>query len=160
MPTSSIRNADKSISQNPQKEKLVISISALAKHVENVAQGNLDILNSSGFEITINDQTKTNLQIVDNVVIHTQDTPRLLTVECVVQPKAEQYQARVSTDGLIWQWFNSSTTNKVQLFNLPMDQMLFIEMRVANTKGVGPWSTACTTLLKAGKVGHKMDSLV
>jgi len=160
MPTSSVRNADNSISPNPQKEKLVISISALVKYVENVAQGNLDILNSSGFEITINDETKTNLRIVDNVVIHTQDTPGLLTVECTAQPKAQQYQARVSTDCVTWQWFNSSTTSKVHLYNLPVDQMLFIEMRVANSKGVGPWSTACSTKLTAGKVGYKMDSLV
>ena len=75
----------------------------------------------------------------------------LIVAKCQRDGNADLYQARVSTDGINWQWMGASRTSTVKIFNCPVDVPLQVQMRCENKHGVGPWSTP--VLAKIGVAG-------
>lgn len=67
--------------------------------------------------------------------------PLQFYVQCKSQTNAKVYEAQVSKDKVTWPWQANDGKSAVGFSNLPVGELLYVQMRVKNAIGTSEWST-------------------
>jgi hypothetical protein len=151
IPARSLRNSVTAAAKNANKAEVVTALDTLASYVNYEAMGNEEELESTGFRISGNNTSRGLVGLVGNVTLRTNGVEGLIVAKCNRDANADLYHARVSTDGINWQWMGASRSTTVKVFNCPVDVALQVQLRCENKHGVGPWSSP--VLAKIGVAG-------
>jgi len=142
IPARNMRNSFNAAIKNENKKELVKVLLKTCYYVEYAADGELEILESSGFELTNKHTGRGEVGMVTDVSFKTNGIAGMLITECKKDPNARNYQARVSTDQMNWKWFDSSGSRTIKIMDLPINEQLYVQVRMENARGQGPWSAS------------------
>ncbi|MEM6965240.1 MAG: hypothetical protein AAF573_10770, partial [Bacteroidota bacterium] len=126
--------------KNEKKRVCIQDMIFLGRYVESVALGNIELLESSGFELANKPTKRPILGTVEDITLRTNGVPGMVMAICKRNNFADLYEARVSVDESNWTAFGANTSRTVQVKDLPYGQQLFLQMRMKNSHGYGPWS--------------------
>ena len=92
-----------------------------------------------------------------SVLIYRFGNPPQIFFQCEVQPNAQLYYAQVSRDQVNWLWQASDVKSAVSFSDLPVGEVLYVQMCVKNSVGKGGWSAAIPFYIPAPGVSVPMD---
>ncbi len=142
IPSPKQRNVDNTRVKNDYKSQLIYEISRLALYAEYKADFNVKALQSVNFELHNKKQPKGLVGVVDKIILKTTGNAGEIIAQCASDPNASYYHARVSLDEQNWQFTGTNSNRNVKVASIPPGERLYVQMRLENTLGLGPWSNS------------------
>ena len=140
IPARNLRNSFNSAVKNEKKKVLIQKLKSLGYLIESIANGSIELLESTGYELANKGQSKGELGKPTGIRAKTNGIEDMAIFQCDNNVGANIYEARVSSDGASWNKFGASPNRTVKVKGLTVGEDLFVQMRMTNVKGEGPWS--------------------
>ena len=147
IPPRNIRNSVNTAKKNANKEAATKELVKLSFMVAFYADFDIEVLESSGFELVNKPQSKGQVGMVKDIDLKTNGVEGMVIVQCKRDDNATTYKARISTDQQNWLWVNASPTRTVKVHNVPTGVQIFVQMQLENANGFSPWSDAVTGMI-------------
>jgi hypothetical protein len=147
IPPRNLRNEVNTSAKDVKKDAVKKVMRAMGFYVQMIARDDLDKLKSSGFSVAKpKGSSSKEMPLPAIKSLTTNGTPRQLIVQCKASAAARLYDVRVSTDNINWEGLgNTDDKAKVKVDNLPVDVLLYVQVRTRNTEHTTPWSASLTT---------------
>ena len=147
IPPKNIRNQVNAIAKDVKKDATKSVMRAMGFYVQMIARDDLEKLKTTGYPVA-KQKSKANKELPMPIILAftTNGTPRQLIVECKAATAADLYDVRISTDNISWNGLgNTDTKAKVKVNDLPVDILLYVQVRMRNAEHTTPWSASATT---------------
>lgn len=147
IPPRNLRNEVNISAKDVKKEAVKSVMRAMGFYVQMIARDDLDKLKSTGFPIAKPKGSSSKEMPLPSIIsLTTNGTPYQLIVQCKASVATRLYDVRVSTDNINWNGLgNTDDKAKVKVDNLPVDVLLYVQVRTRNTDHTTPWSASVTT---------------
>ena len=133
--------------KNAKRAALIPIMKKLALSVMVIADEDREILFSSGFELSKPRGKKVLPEAPKHVEAFATNDPDTIMVRCKGDKNVAIYKARVSTDKKDWRWTNERTSCKLQIQELPLGVILYVQMCAKNSAGESVWSDTASIRL-------------
>ncbi len=133
--------------KNAKKQALIDALVSVGRYAEMVAAGDLVKLQTSGY-VLVARNTVTAMPSVGGVTrFKTNGHPNTLEIICQTEPNVQLYEARIFAGAATEPLAVASQSSTIRAENLPLGELLRVEVRKQNKNGYGPFSSTYKTRL-------------